>query len=313
MNPQLDCRPIQVLEKPSAAEFSAALEGEGQPIVIRNALDHWPARSIWTFPYFKALLRHLHIRPNTDIIRRKGLPQELTQMGNFIDRILSGDLQCEKIPDGTHSSPYVSFPLAQLGDLCEQLLQEVNPKFPFIPELLTELAPPLHKIMFHFPYGNLFIGPKGTRAFLHQDFWDSHVYIAMLQGQKQAWLFPPSSRPCLVNKEGERADVLNPNWDQFPRLSEAQGFTGIIKAGDLLFLPSNWYHDVVSLSASISLSWNGFTTHNILSFMDNILSNPGKLAYTLTSLPEVGSTFEEAYREILPGFRPDARIQELIP
>ena len=45
------------LEKPpTALEFSRNFVAANRPCVVRGAVDHWPARELWTAPYLSAAL-----------------------------------------------------------------------------------------------------------------------------------------------------------------------------------------------------------------------------------------------------------------
>ena len=50
-------REVPVLEKPpTALEFSRDFVAANRPCVVRGAVDHWPARELWTAPYLSAAL-----------------------------------------------------------------------------------------------------------------------------------------------------------------------------------------------------------------------------------------------------------------
>lgn len=55
-----------------------------------------------------------------------------------------------------------------------------------------------------------------------------------------------------------QADPVNPDYNKFPEFRKAQGFMCHLKPGEILYIPPEWWHHVVSLSPSFSISfwWN---------------------------------------------------------
>jgi len=52
-----------------------------------------------------------------------------------------------------------------------------------------------------------------------------------------------------------QVDVLRPDESKFPLYRQARGFKLVLCAGEMLYLPPKWWHFVVSLDISCSVSF----------------------------------------------------------
>ena len=96
----------------------------------------------------------------------------------------------------------------------------------------------------------LWIGPAGTHTPLHHD-GDDSMFCQVL-GRKRIRLAPPESLPLL-----ERSRGVYSHWDPGdalePDAPEAM-LEVVLAAGEALFIPSGWWHQVDALDPSISVS-----------------------------------------------------------
>jgi len=119
---------------------------------------------------------------------------------------------------------------------------------------------------------NLWIGPAGHTTCLHYDPVDS--LLIQLQGDKKVVLFPPTELnnlypfPLSVHlKHGLKLRASysqvypdNPNFSAFPKLQQAlkQRYEITLKAGEVLYLPAGWWHEVTTLGEGVVCSINRF-------------------------------------------------------
>ena len=59
--------------------------------------------------------------------------------------------------------------------------------------------------------------------------------------------------------------------DLFPLLANATARTAVLTPGDVLFIPSNWWHYTRSIDHSITLSYNFFNEANLAQFMESLI------------------------------------------
>ena len=50
--------------------------------------------------------------------------------------------------------------------------------------------------------------------------------------------------------------VLKPDLDRYPLFAEARYTDAVLEPGDVLFIPSGWWHAVHSLTTSASINFN---------------------------------------------------------
>ncbi|MFJ4348053.1 cupin-like domain-containing protein [Pseudomonas sp. NPDC089401] len=107
----------------------------------------------------------------------------------------------------------------------------------------------------------IWIGPKGTLTPLHRD--DADNLFAQVWGHKSFILAAPHYRPALGTwstspKGGLDGCDFNPDAPDYQRFPEARQVTFLrvlLEAGDLLFLPEGWFHQVESVSTSLSVNF----------------------------------------------------------
>jgi len=119
------------------------------------------------------------------------------------------------------------------------------------------------------PYGDLFIRDEyaardkgmrcrlGMRGIIAEGHVDGGLnMIAMVRGSKRYILSPPSVCACLhLLSEGQSKRHTAVNWsdvDALPDDARACPATEVVVGqGDVLYVPSYWYHHIVSLDESI--------------------------------------------------------------
>jgi hypothetical protein len=107
-----------------------------------------------------------------------------------------------------------------------------------------------------FPAKGLFISGVGACTRLHQDPWSSDAVLCQLFGRKRVILFSPSQEYLFIGDKAV-ADLSKLNEILSSNISQiSPAYDDILQPGEVLFIPSGWYHHVISLTESISLTWN---------------------------------------------------------
>jgi len=100
------------------------------------------------------------------------------------------------------------------------------------------------------------LGPAGTVTPLHCDFDDN--LFAQIWGSKRILLAPPHHDEFLYTREanallfGSPFDPEAPDYERFPLARQAALVECVVGPGDMLYVPAGWYHQVRSLSFSLS-------------------------------------------------------------
>jgi hypothetical protein len=133
--------------------------------------------------------------------------------------------------------------------------QELVNRFPRLRDDITFGKPPKEVRSY------LWFGTANARSVwpkrLHAD--PAPNMFAQVWGQKQFILFSPDQVRLLYPRTGERfrsspIDPVRPDLDAYPRFAEATPIVVTLNPGDILFLPSFWWHHVTAFTVSISVS-----------------------------------------------------------
>lgn len=209
------------------------------PVVLAGAARDWVATKTWDFPYF---------------IRNHG------QMPIQLMNAAFGD---EGKPRGAEERP--------LGEILEEALagSEVYPRF--VPLLLTnpELLDDLDRawlLSLRGPTGRglnlqLFIGAPGSSTALHCAI-GSNLFV-QVHGRKRWHLASTAWTPALaVERTGSpyffsHVDLAEPDVSRFPTAAHAQVWTCELEAGDVLYNPPFFWHQVrnPALSIGVGVRW----------------------------------------------------------
>ncbi|XP_015600506.1 jmjC domain-containing protein 4 [Cephus cinctus] len=121
-------------------------------------------------------------------------------------------------------------------------------------------------------YKFVYMGPKGSGTAFHMDVFGSYSWSANIVGKKLWHIFPPGEETRLPNADGyflydsstDEEDTLSriPTYQKHD-LSSIKRYEIIQEAGEIVFIPSGWYHQVWNLEDTISLSHNWINSCNI--------------------------------------------------
>uniref|UniRef100_UPI00358F641A 2-oxoglutarate and iron-dependent oxygenase JMJD4-like isoform X1 n=1 Tax=Myxine glutinosa TaxID=7769 RepID=UPI00358F641A len=102
-------------------------------------------------------------------------------------------------------------------------------------------------------YRFVYMGPKGSWTPFHADVFRSHSWSANMCGRKRWLFYSPGQEDLLRDPFGNLPyDVMN---DPLPDAAPAP-LEVIQEAGEVIFVPSGWYHQVLNLEDTISINHN---------------------------------------------------------
>lgn len=221
-----------------------------KPVILTDAIKGWKAYSSWTFEQFKSDYGHsmVHAYGYKDGTYKPDLVQQMP-LAHYIDKILTNEVS---------TYPYYLRDNFSLLAEHKALWDDFSaPKYCFdwfrlLPSFMLRPGP------------RIFMGPKGAVTNLHQDMWATHFWMAHLTGRKRWILFPPDQTrflyPSAANKPHHVVlfDVqpANPDLERFPLFRQAKGIDCTVNPGEMIIVPSNWAHWVISLDPTISLTHN---------------------------------------------------------
>ena len=205
-----------------------------RPVRILGLLDDWPARQ-WTPDYLRRRWGHqpLEFTERVEASGSRETRKRQSTLADFLDLI--------EQPQGRGRYYWTAYNQLDPSPLLAELAEGVG--------AVTGLTVPAQD-------GRIFywIGPEGTRSGLHFDPYN--VLFAQLKGSKRFYLLPPSAMPALslANDFFSPIDLEYPDPQSYPRAVGLRPIQVDIQEGEVLLLPVGWFHQVTSLSYSVSIS-----------------------------------------------------------
>ena len=246
----------------------------GLPLVIQDALAHWPAlhERPWNSPAYlmkrtfggRRLVPVEIGRSYTDL----GWGQSIITFKDFMSRYLLDDLTDPQEKGTGYLAQHDLF--SQVPSLRNDIsvpdycYTNPPPPAPGTPLGNIEQQPKLEE-----PLLNAWFGPAGTISPLHTDPY--HNILCQVVGKKYIRLYDPRETGKLYPKgvEGEGVDMSNTSEvdveaadamldEEHPLFRRAEYVETILNEGECLYIPVGWWHYVRSLTVSFSVSfwWN---------------------------------------------------------
>lgn len=148
-------------------------------------------------------------------------------------------------------------------------IKDVNGR---IAQVISEMAESLGALAQRVPdvaASGVWVGSSGVITPLHHDAWTGLLF--QFEGSKRITMFAPSDRPNLYLsspfKPTSRWSELPPRLSEadvteFGRLRHAHRFVSQLDAGEALFIPPYWMHQVEALEPNVSIPFR-FSTRSV--------------------------------------------------
>jgi hypothetical protein len=256
------------------------LAGCGKPVILTDVMNSWAALGRWSFEFFRVRYGSDNVAPRifsatpyvklmtlSDYLNYLDAPEE-SAPGLWVDAKSSHPCQAPAEPPA--SPLYLAWNVFRHHpELLEDI--EISPKFveDWMPLLPAALRATLDEATRYFSAG-LMIGPKDARIGLHNDFLDTHAYLAQIVGRKRCVLFSPLDSAALY--EGE-VNPDSPDFEKYPLFRNATTYECILEPGELLFVPYLWWHHVVGIEKSITVNYNFFNRVNFGSYLTQLFQD----------------------------------------
>ncbi len=220
-------------------EFQARYVAKSRPVILVDAIDHWPARGKWNLDYFETQFAQKQVT----------FDQATWRVGDFIKQLkqFSGDGPAPYLKEVKLDEQFPEL-WADVGDLVLARGNRLTSRFlPFSMRIDRGIIA-------------VFIGTKGSGfRQLHWDYSYLHVFISQVCGGKDAILFSPRDTPYLYpNPEYENKSMIPDPFDvdtrAFPEFSHATPTRVTIGEGETLFLPAGWWHATRITEPSIAIA-----------------------------------------------------------
>ncbi|KAI1001750.1 hypothetical protein K3495_g6452 [Podosphaera aphanis] len=271
---ELNAAEIDVLhEAPSALEFMRYV-ALNRPFVIRAGAAAWPATRQWTKDTLAAKMNgqrvNVALTPTgyADAPRRDPATgellfvkpwEELQDFRTFLDYIAHQETQMRDSPPNADHVRYAQTQNDNLRHEYARLFPDVESDIPWA-RLALQATPDAI---------NLWIGNSRSTSALHKDNYEN-IYVQII-GEKHFVLLPPVAYACIAEQEltpasyvksstgdlviqredGEKIPFATWDPDQSQKKQPSPGYENLaipvrvtLEKGDMLYLPSQWYHKV---------------------------------------------------------------------
>lgn len=238
---------VDVRHKLSRDDFLRDYYTANRPVVITGMMDDWPALQTWTPARLRERFGHREVEIQIGRTQNQSYEAEALRhkqcmlFSQYVDMVVNG---------GSTNDYYMT---ANNSSRNTEALKEIWDEIVQIPEYLDGGSP---------QKGFFWFGPKGTITPLHHDLTNN--FMAQVYGRKLIKLVPSSDLPRVYNDHHcySRVDAGNIDLKQFPEFANCSVIDCEIGPGEILFLPIGWWHYVVSLDISITMSFTNFVFDN---------------------------------------------------
>ncbi|GAV08163.1 hypothetical protein RvY_17895 [Ramazzottius varieornatus] len=283
-------------ESCSYADFYEGYLQRNEPCVFTKELtEDWPCGKEWTLPTGECDLDKLSSLygecdvPVTDCDSQGGYgeaqtsTEKLRDFLNYMRKPASERTSCRYLKDWHF---YRSFPESKvysvpeyfssdwLNNYCDGRFDAVNKDYRFV-----------------------YFGPAASWTPLHVDVLQSFSWSANVCGRKKWILFRPGEEKKLFAKFGTNlTDISEVD------LSDVEHSVVVQEAGEVIFVPSSWYHQVHNIGDCLSINHNWINAVNVdkvHSFLLTSLENVKKELTGGWNVFESAEEFEERCQKIM--------------
>ncbi|MDF5721312.1 MAG: cupin-like domain-containing protein, partial [Rhizonema sp. PD37] len=236
--------PIDSIERRSNIsyeEFVREYASVGKPVIITDVVKNWRASTKWNLDFFKSKYGSVKLEvqdynPEGEFTRETRTHESM-KIADYIDYMTGGAGNKLLYLSNMHICYH-----PELWEDCEDPIYFNNwfKRFPL--ELIKRFYP---------DFSSVFIGFKDTSVGLHYDSRHDTTWVAVISGRKQVVMFPPDQEKYLY--EG-RVNCFKPNFKKFPLYAQAKSVQFILDQGEILYMPSNWWHQLKNLENTIAVA-----------------------------------------------------------
>lgn len=224
---------------PSLEEFESRYHRPSRAAVFEGLTEGWPARSHWSVRYLR---ERFGGRPVPVLPTSEGFMDHDGQSGlHFCWMPLEEYLA--RLESDTHPDCYLISPLDRA-----------------LPELMEDVVDPVYSRGRPFKLSRFWLSAAGTSTPLHRDMVEN-IFVQVV-GRKRFHLYPPHDSPWLYSysfRSGlpnfSRFDPERPDFERFPLARRVRPIEVVLHPGDVLYLPSRWWHQPRSLDLSMSVNF----------------------------------------------------------
>jgi len=232
----------------SGDEFRDRYYALNRPVILTDVVCHWPAVTRWDADYLRECCGQITVqiqnRRESDAQYEilKDAHRDQCRFGEYVDRVFLG---------GESNDCYMTASNATSNRAVLQALWDDIT----MPDAYADASRATDQTF-------LWFGPAGTITPLHHDLTNN--FMAQVRGRKRIRLISPAHFPLVYNHRHcfSQVDLNNVDLKRFPEFRDVRIHDVILNPGELLFLPVGWWHHVVALDVSITLTFTNCLGRN---------------------------------------------------
>ena len=267
----------------SAAQFEQQHRNTRRPVVLQGMVDDWPALKTWSFGHFA---RHYGGTQVTVDAYNSARAREMS-VSQFVELL-------EQPPSPGLAPAYVQEWYYKAAD--PQLAMDTPEldvaQYDFRKDLYGEPTSTNHQ---------LWAGQRGGVTILHQDAYLVDVMHIQLVGEKRWIVMAPEA-----HLDGQ--DDGTPDFARLAAEPATQLMQCTLRAGEVLFLPSQWWHRVELLSDSIGVGRKCLDPANL---REHVRLRMGELLCLALNRDEVQDSHPELFNVAMSRARTLARRMDV--
>uniref|UniRef100_A0A8C3JZK7 tRNA wybutosine-synthesizing protein 5 n=1 Tax=Calidris pygmaea TaxID=425635 RepID=A0A8C3JZK7_9CHAR len=241
--------PVEVLAAVTREQFLQDVYPRRMPVVLKG-MELGTCITKWTVDYLsnaegsKEVKIHVSAVPQMDFLSK-----------NFVYRTLPFDVFVRRAAEFKHKEYFLSedekYYLRSVGADARKDIADIRKQFPNLAEDI-QIPEYFEKEQF---FSSVFrISSAGLQLWTHYDVMDN--FLIQVTGKKRVVLYSPRDAPYLYlsGTKSEVLDVDNPDLEKYPLFVKAKRYQCFLEAGDVLFIPALWFHNVISEEFGVALN-----------------------------------------------------------
>lgn len=237
-----------------------------KPVIIGGLTRGWKAQELWSFDFFRREYGHVEVTCGRQFDKSVRM-----SVARYLDYL--ADYSAGRVQESFRSPLYLE------GWYFRRDHPELNEHYSMPEVYASDLWAKYFPKHLDPKATGLLIGPRGTFTKLHWDLMSTHSWNAQLVGSKR-WVLVSHDQTDNVYIETRQGpgyvpgtDVTAPDLEKYPKLANLRYLIGDVHAGETIFFPQRWFHEVTALSDSISLTHNYMSANNLLPVMTAYVLN----------------------------------------
>jgi hypothetical protein len=255
-------RDVEKIQTLSRLEFADYMRRPTAPLVLTGAMRDWPAMEKWSLDFFSGAFPDFPVMAHAPQFPGLAICSVKTTLADYVD-YLRDPTKGRIKGQWTKGNPEIllksgltlyagNFNPAHPIYGNRDLLFNYVPALPDFIECWRSLLDPdfsseCEALQSHY---FVYLSAQGGVTPLHDDFWDTHAFLAQISGRKEAFLFHPDNMPLLYSEpSGNVRQMMKAR-----KFANVEGWRATLSPGDMLILPSRWLHYVETAETSITYS-----------------------------------------------------------